>query len=138
MSDQQSSNLAIRVIPCLDVTVGRVVKGVEFVNLRDAGDPVEMAEVYDAAGADEASRPVSCTGVSFMFSSDIGARLPEVGRGAPAQRHAAPTTYATSAILYCRDRFLYTVRRLTGTRGATGRRRGTGRVDSTSYHAYRR
>ncbi len=42
-----------RVIPCLDVTGGRVVKGVEFVDLRDAGDPVELAARYDAAGADE-------------------------------------------------------------------------------------
>ncbi|MBA3276612.1 MAG: imidazole glycerol phosphate synthase subunit HisF, partial [Chloroflexia bacterium] len=42
-----------RVIPCLDVTGGRVVKGVEFVNLRDAGDPVEMAAVYNREGADE-------------------------------------------------------------------------------------
>jgi cyclase len=53
MSDQQSPDLAIRVIPCLDVTDGRVVKGVEFVNLRDAGDPVEMAAVYNREGADE-------------------------------------------------------------------------------------
>src|SRR5277367_130799 len=43
----------IRVIPCLDVKDGRVVKGVNFVNLRDAGDPVEAAIAYDAAGADE-------------------------------------------------------------------------------------
>jgi imidazole glycerol-phosphate synthase subunit HisF len=43
----------IRVIPCLDVAGGRVVKGVNFVNLRDAGDPVEAARAYDAAGADE-------------------------------------------------------------------------------------
>jgi imidazole glycerol-phosphate synthase subunit HisF len=43
----------IRVIPCLDVANGRVVKGVNFVNLRDAGDPVEQAQAYDAAGADE-------------------------------------------------------------------------------------
>ena len=42
-----------RVIPCLDVANGRVVKGVNFVNLRDAGDPVEQARTYDAAGADE-------------------------------------------------------------------------------------
>lgn len=42
-----------RVIPCLDVHDGRVVKGVNFINLRDAGDPVEMAAVYDKAGADE-------------------------------------------------------------------------------------
>ncbi|WP_326808770.1 imidazole glycerol phosphate synthase subunit HisF [Streptomyces sp. NBC_01775] len=45
--------LAVRVIPCLDVDGGRVVKGVNFQNLRDAGDPVEMAKVYDAEGADE-------------------------------------------------------------------------------------
>ena len=43
----------IRVIPCLDVHAGRVVKGVKFVDLRDAGDPVEAARAYDAAGADE-------------------------------------------------------------------------------------
>ncbi len=42
-----------RIIPCLDVNNGRVVKGVNFVNLRDAGDPVEIAAAYDAAGADE-------------------------------------------------------------------------------------
>ena len=43
----------IRVIPCLDVAEGRVVKGVNFVDLKDAGDPVEQAKAYDAAGADE-------------------------------------------------------------------------------------
>jgi cyclase len=46
-------SLAVRVIPCLDVDAGRVVKGVNFANLRDAGDPVELAAAYDAAGADE-------------------------------------------------------------------------------------
>jgi len=46
-------NLKARVIPCLDVKDGRVVKGVNFVDLRDAGDPVEAAKAYDAAGADE-------------------------------------------------------------------------------------
>jgi cyclase len=45
--------LTQRVIPCLDVKEGRVVKGVNFVNLRDAGDPIELAAAYDAAGADE-------------------------------------------------------------------------------------
>lgn len=45
--------VAVRVIPCLDVDGGRVVKGVNFVDLRDAGDPVELARAYDAAGADE-------------------------------------------------------------------------------------
>jgi cyclase len=46
-------SLAIRVIPCLDVDDGRVVKGVNFTNLQDAGDPVELAHAYDRAGADE-------------------------------------------------------------------------------------
>ncbi len=45
--------LAKRILPCLDVKAGRVVKGVNFVNLRDAGDPVELAQVYNDAGADE-------------------------------------------------------------------------------------
>ena len=44
---------SVRVIPCLDVDQGRVVKGVNFVGLRDAGDPVELAARYDAEGADE-------------------------------------------------------------------------------------
>ncbi|MFC5751140.1 imidazole glycerol phosphate synthase subunit HisF [Actinomadura rugatobispora] len=47
------SGVAVRVIPCLDVDAGRVVKGVNFQNLRDAGDPVELARRYDAEGADE-------------------------------------------------------------------------------------
>ncbi|MDR1513827.1 MAG: imidazole glycerol phosphate synthase subunit HisF, partial [Propionibacteriaceae bacterium] len=45
--------VAIRVIPCLDVTGGRVVKGVNFLDLRDAGDPVELARRYGEQGADE-------------------------------------------------------------------------------------
>ena len=45
--------VSVRVIPCLDVDAGRVVKGVRFVDLRDAGDPVELARLYDAEGADE-------------------------------------------------------------------------------------
>ena len=45
--------LAKRVIPCMDVKDGRVVKGVNFVDLRDAGDPVELASFYDSQGADE-------------------------------------------------------------------------------------
>ena len=45
--------LSVRIIPCLDVTDGRVVKGVNFTNLVDAGDPVEMAALYGAEGADE-------------------------------------------------------------------------------------
>jgi cyclase len=45
--------LAKRILPCLDVNAGRVVKGVNFVDLKDAGDPVELASVYNEAGADE-------------------------------------------------------------------------------------
>ena len=45
--------VAKRIIPCLDVDKGRVVKGVNFLNIRDAGDPVEIAKRYDAEGADE-------------------------------------------------------------------------------------
>ena len=45
--------LTKRIIPCLDVDAGRVVKGVNFVGLRDAGDPVEVARLYDQEGADE-------------------------------------------------------------------------------------
>ena len=48
-----ASNLTKRIIPCLDVTAGRVVKGVNFLSLRDAGDPIEIARRYDEAGADE-------------------------------------------------------------------------------------
>jgi cyclase len=48
-----NSDIVARVIPCLDVTNGRVVKGINFVDLRDAGDPVELAARYDAQGADE-------------------------------------------------------------------------------------
>ena len=49
----RAAMLTKRIIPCLDVKDGRVVKGVSFVNLRDAGDPVEVATVYDREGADE-------------------------------------------------------------------------------------
>src|SRR5436190_21724569 len=49
----EGSNVAVRVIPCLDVDAGRVVKGVNFAGLRDAGDPVELARRYDEQGADE-------------------------------------------------------------------------------------
>ncbi|WP_084102691.1 imidazole glycerol phosphate synthase subunit HisF [Demequina sp. NBRC 110051] len=68
---------AVRVIPCLDVDAGRVVKGVNFVELRDAGDPVELAAAYGAAGADE---------VTFLdvtaSSSDRATTYDVVGRTA--------------------------------------------------------
>ena len=51
--DRQLTMLAKRIIPCLDVHAGRVVKGVNFLNLQDAGDPVAIASRYEAEGADE-------------------------------------------------------------------------------------
>ena len=59
---------AKRIIPCLDVKEGRVVKGVNFVNLIDAGDPVECAKVYDKAGADE----LFCGYVPFSWAEKYG------------------------------------------------------------------
>ncbi|TCW25307.1 imidazole glycerol phosphate synthase subunit HisF [Dietzia cinnamea] len=62
--------LATRVIPCLDVDAGRVVKGVNFLDLRDAGDPVELAAAYDAQGADELTFldvTASCAGRGTMI-----------------------------------------------------------------------
>ncbi|HEX6325921.1 MAG TPA: imidazole glycerol phosphate synthase subunit HisF [Jiangellaceae bacterium] len=64
--------LAVRVIACLDVHAGRVVKGVRFTNLRDAGDPVELARAYDAEGADE------LTFLDITASSDDRSTMYEV------------------------------------------------------------
>lgn len=71
--------LKIRIIPCLDVKDGRVVKGVNFVDLIDAGDPVEQARVYDAAGADEL-----CF-LDITASSDNRDTLYDVVRGTAEQ-----------------------------------------------------
>ncbi len=65
---------AVRVVPCLDVDAGRVVKGTNFVNLRDAGDPVELAARYDAEGADEV------VFLDITASSDARRTLVEVAR----------------------------------------------------------
>src|SRR5258708_2047094 len=64
--------LKARIIPCLDVKDGRVVKGINFVDLVDAGDPVEQAQVYDAAGADE------LTFLDITASSDDRATLYDI------------------------------------------------------------
>src|SRR5258706_9676639 len=64
--------LAKRIIPCLDVHAGRVVKGVNFVQLRDAGDPVEVARRYDEAGADEVAF------IDITASSDARETMVEV------------------------------------------------------------
>jgi imidazole glycerol-phosphate synthase subunit HisF len=71
--------LTRRIIPCLDVTGGRVVKGTQFLNLRDAGDPVELAAFYDAEGADE------LTFYDITASSDGRATMIEVVRRAAEQ-----------------------------------------------------
>src|SRR5881398_3322196 len=68
-----------RVIPCLDVNAGRVVKGVGFVDLRDAGDPVELASRYDAAGADE------LVFLDITATSDKRATVVELARRAADQ-----------------------------------------------------
>jgi cyclase len=69
----------VRVIPCLDVAEGRVVKGVNFVDLRDAGDPVEQARAYDAAGADELCfLDISATHEGRGTLLDVVARTAEV------------------------------------------------------------
>ncbi|MCB0887174.1 MAG: imidazole glycerol phosphate synthase subunit HisF [Propionibacteriaceae bacterium] len=70
--------LAIRVIPCLDVHDGRVVKGVNFLNLRDAGDPVELAARYSAAGADELTfLDISASSDGRATTRDMVARCAE-------------------------------------------------------------
>ena len=77
--------LCRRIIPCLDVTAGRVVKGVQFVDLRDAGDPVELAAAYDAAGADE------ITFLDITATSDNRETMVDVVR-ATAKRVHIPLT----------------------------------------------
>src|SRR5262252_6166485 len=87
--------VAVRVIPCLDVDGGRVVKGVNFRDLRDAGDPVELAAAYDGEGADElvflditaaVARPELLTEVAGRFGAQCvvvsvdARRAPEGGR----------------------------------------------------------
>jgi cyclase len=74
-------SVAIRVIPCLDVHDGRVVKGVNFVDLRDAGDPVELGHVYDAEGADE---------LTFL---DISASVEGRDTTLEVVRHTAETVF---------------------------------------------
>ncbi len=69
----------VRVIPCLDVRDGRVVKGVNFIDLRDAGDPVEQARAYDKAGADELCfLDISATHEGRGTLLDVVARTAEV------------------------------------------------------------
>ena len=96
--------LKTRIIPCLDVADGRVVKGVNFVNLIDAGDPVEAAKAYDAAGADEAHRPAGGGRRSCRLPR-LGQRRLHLGAGDFDQRrddltgfHRLPATTGISRI----------------------------------------
>ena len=71
-------SLKVRVIPCLDVKDGRVVKGVRFVDLADAGDPVESARAYDAAGADELCfLDITASHVRSLMSDHLRSRTRE-------------------------------------------------------------
>jgi imidazole glycerol-phosphate synthase subunit HisF len=73
-----AGTLAARVIPCLDVTAGRVVKGVNFVDLRDAGDPVELARLYDEEGADElVFLDITASSDDRAIMADVVARVAE-------------------------------------------------------------
>ena len=70
--------VAVRVIPCLDVDAGRVVKGVNFENLRDAGDPVELAKRYNEAGADELTfLDVTASSAARATTFDVVSRTAE-------------------------------------------------------------
>ena len=100
--------LKLRIIPCLDVKAGRVVKGVNFVNLRDAGDPVEQAALYDAAGADELTflditasheqRP--CT---VLLGVGIGATMPSVLMQVQNAAARQDVGAATGSLLFLRS-----------------------------------
>ena len=79
--------LAKRIIPCLDVNAGRVVKGVNFINLRDAGDPVEIARKYNEDGADE------LTFLDITASSDDRAMLLDVIERVAEQVFIPPPRY---------------------------------------------
>ena len=90
--------LAKRIIPCLDVTGGRVVKGVNFVNLRDAGDPVELADRYNREGADElVFLDITASSDDRDIMADVVARTARkvfipltVGGGIRSRRRRAP------------------------------------------------
>jgi cyclase len=74
--------LKVRIIPCLDVKDGRVVKGVQFVGLRDAGDPVEQARLYDAAGAVEDIRRLLLAGADKVSINSAAVARPDFVREA--------------------------------------------------------
>src|SRR6185436_3696640 len=77
--------LAKRIIPCFDVTAGRVVKGVNFVGLRDAGDPVEIARRYDEQGADEDVRRLLNAGADKVSINTAAVERPRLVAEAAAR-----------------------------------------------------
>ena len=83
-------SLKVRIIPCLDVDAGRVVKGTNFKNLRDAGDPVELAALYDREGADEI---VFYDITASHEQRDTAASSP----AAPPRRSSSPTPSAAAS-----------------------------------------
>jgi len=96
--------LKVRVIPCLDVKDGRVVKGVNFVNLRDAGDPVEAAAAYDEAGADELCfLDITASHENRDTIFDVVERTAERFAATSLWKQAACTTMFTSAPSTCRS-----------------------------------
>ena len=91
--------LAKRIIPCLDVTAGRVVKGVNFVNLRDAGDPVELADRYNLQGADElVFLDISASHEGRAILDVGGQKIAAAPQGVPAPGHAVTVVVRPEAI----------------------------------------
>ena len=88
--------LAKRVIPCMDVKDGRVVKGVNFVNLRDAGDPIELAQRYDEERADEVIF------LDITATSDDRATTVDLASRASEQLHLPGTSPAPGTTCLCR------------------------------------
>ena len=89
--------LKTRIIPCLDVKDGRVVKGVNFVGLRDAGDPVEQAKLYDAAGADELCfLDITATSDNRGLIYEVIAKVAEAISVAPMARPSSPSVRLTA------------------------------------------
>ena len=106
-------SLAVRVIPCLDVDGGRVVKGINFQDLRDAGDPVELARTYDAEGADELTfLDISASHEGRATTMQVVADELGITRRTMYRYH--PTVEDLSAYLHERDLPLYGVDNLPG------------------------
>ena len=134
-----SHGLAKRIIPCLDVTDGRVVKGVNFVDLRDAGDPVEIARRYDEQGADELTFldiTASVDERGLIVRHDRGGRRPGLhpAHGRRRRAHASRTCAGCSTPAPTRS--ASTPRRCR-TRSSSARRRGASARSASSSRSTR-